>query len=210
VKPSRYALVLTGFGLQRLAELAYSSRNEARLRRSAPDVPRAAASTFRWMALANVGLFTLPALEVAMRRPRVPRAIAALGWLGALAAALVRLSVLVSLRDQWNVRAFVPSGLRVVDSGPYRYVRHPNYAAVALEFASLPLIGGAYGSAAVLSLANAFVLSRRILDEERLLERVPGYQERMGGKPRFLPRLSAYQPASNAIHSRGVTRPKPQ
>lgn len=191
MRPSRYALVLAGFGLQRLAELAYSSRNEARLRRTVPDTPRAAASTFRWMALANVGLFTLPALEVAVRRPRLPRAIAAVGWLGALAAVGVRLSVLVTLRDQWNVRAFVPSALRVVDHGPYRYVRHPNYAAVALEFACLPLIGGAYVSAAVLSLANAFVLSRRILDEERLLERVPGYRERMGGKPRFLPRLSA-------------------
>jgi len=190
VRPGRYALVVAGFGVQRLAELAYSSRNETRLRRSDPDAPRAAASTFRWMVLANMGLFTLPALEVAARRPRVPRPIAAVGWLGALAAVGVRLSVLVSLRDQWNVRAFVPSTLRVVDRGPYRYVRHPNYAAVALEFACLPLIGGAYVSAAALSLANAFVLSRRILDEERLLERVPGYRERMGGKPRFLPRLS--------------------
>jgi len=190
VRPSRYALVLGGFGLQRLAELGYSFRNEARLRRSVPDAPRAAASTFRWMVLANLGLFTLPALEVALRRPRVPRAVAAAGWLGALAAVGVRLSVLITLREQWNVRAFVPPALRVVDHGPYRYVRHPNYAAVALEFACLPLIGGAYVSAAALSLANGFVLSRRILDEERLLERVPGYQERMGGKPRFLPRLS--------------------
>jgi len=190
VRPSRYALVLAGFGLQRLAELAYSFRNEARIRRAAPDAPQAAASSFHWMAAANVALFTLPLIEVVARRPRVPRPIAAVGWLGAFAAVGVRLSVLVSLRDQWNVRAFVPSTLRVVDGGPYRYVRHPNYAAVALEFACLPLIGGAYVSAAMLSLANAFVLSRRILDEERLLESVPGYRERMGGKPRFLPRLS--------------------
>jgi methyltransferase len=191
VRPSRYALVLAGFGLQRLAELAYSSRNETRIRRSAPDAPRAAASTFRWMALANVALFTLPAVEVAVRRPRVPRTIAAVGWLGALTAVGVRLSVLVALREQWNVRAFVPAALRVVDHGPYRYVRHPNYAAVALEFACLPLIGGAYISGAALTLANAFVLSRRILDEERLLACVPGYRELMGGKPRFPPRLSS-------------------
>jgi methyltransferase len=210
VRPGRYALVLAGFGLQRLAELAYSSRNEARIRRAAPDAPRAAASSFRWMAAANVALFTLPLIEVVARRPRVPRFVAVTSWLGSLGAVALRLSVLLVLRDQWNVRAVVPSTLRVVDTGPYRYVRHPNYAAVALEFACLPLIGGAYVSAVVLSLANAFVLSRRILDEERLLERVPGYQERMGGKPRFLPRLSAYQPASSATHSRGVIRPKPQ
>jgi methyltransferase len=189
VRPARYALVLAGFGLQRLIELAYSSRNEARIQRADPDAPRAAASTFRWMAAANVALFTLPVIEVVARRPRVPPLLAVTAWLGSLGAVALRLSVLLTLRDQWNVRAVVPSTLRVVDSGPYRYVRHPNYVAVAVEFASLPLLGGAYASAAVLSLANAFVLWRRIADEERLLDRVPGYRQQMGGKPRFWPRL---------------------
>jgi methyltransferase len=189
VRPTRFALVLAGFGIQRLAELAYSSRNEARLRRVDPDAPRAAAASFRWMAAANIALFTLPVLEVAARRPRVPRLVAVTGWAGALGAVALRLSVLMALREQWNVRAVVPSRLRVVDEGPYRYVRHPNYVAVAVEFASLPLLGGAYASAAILSLANALVLWRRIAGEERLLDRVPGYRERMGGKPRFVPRF---------------------
>lgn len=189
MRPTRYALVLAAFGLQRLVELTYSSRNEARIRRADPDAPRAGASTFRWMAAANVALFTLPVMEVLARRPRVPRLLAVTGWLGSLGAVALRVSVLLTLRDQWNVRAVVPSTIRVVDSGPYRYVRHPNYLAVAIEFASLPLLGGAYASAAVLSLANALLLWRRIADEERLLDRVPGYRQRMGGKPRFLPRL---------------------
>jgi methyltransferase len=189
VRPGRYALILFGFGLQRLAELAYSLRNEARLRQRTPDAPHAAASTFRWMVAANVALFTLPAIEVAIRRARVPRIVSALGWVGALSAAAVRLSVVRALREQWTVRAVVPASLRVVDHGPYRYVRHPNYAAVALEFASLPLLGGAYLCAAGLSLANALLLFHRIADEERLLAAVPGYAERMAGKPRFLPRL---------------------
>lgn len=191
MRPGRYALVLFGFGLQRLAELGYSFRNERQIRQMTPDAPSAASSSFRWMAAANVALFTLPVVEVAARRPRVPRVIAAAGWVGALTAVGLRISVLRALRDQWTVRAIVPSTLRVVDHGPYRYVRHPNYAAVALEFASLPLIGGAYASALLLSLLNAMVLSRRIADEERLLDQVPGYRERMGGKPRFLPRLRA-------------------
>lgn len=189
MRPGRYALILLGFGLQRLAELAYSLRNEARLRQATPDAPHAAAPTFRWMAAANVALFTLPAMEVAIRRPRVPRIVAALGWAGALTAAALRISVVRALGAQWTVRAVVPAGLRVVDRGPYRYVRHPNYAAVALEFASLPLLGGAYLSAIGLSLANALVLADRIADEERLLAAVPGYAERMAGKPRFVPRL---------------------
>jgi len=201
VRPGRYALILFGFGLQRLAELAYSLRNEARLRRATPNAPSAAASTFRWMAAANVALFTLPVVEVAIRRPRVPRPVTVIGWVGALTAAAIRISVVRALGEQWTVRAVVPSSLRVVDHGPYRYVRHPNYAAVALEFASLPLLGGAYLCAVGLSAANALLLSYRIADEERLLAAVPGYSERMAGKPRFLPRLRSLtiQPAARPI-----------
>lgn len=202
MRPSRYAIVLLGFGFQRLAELAYSMRNEARIRRAVPDAPSAAASSFRWMAAANVALFTLPLIEVVARRPRVPRLLAIAGWLGTLSAVALRLSVLNALRDQWNVHAVVPSTLRVVDRGPYRYVRHPNYVAVAMEFACLPLIGGAYASAAVLSLANALLLKRRIADEERLLDRIPGYRDRMGGKPRFFPRLVR-------LNARPAARPTP-
>ncbi len=187
--PSRYSLVLVGFGLQRLAELAYSRGNERRIRRLEPHAPQAAAPGFRWMVLANAGLFTLPALEVALRRPRrVPLAVRITGWSGAIGALALRLGAILALRDQWNVRALVPQGVRVVDGGPYRYIRHPNYA-VALEFAALPLIGGAYVSAIGLSLANGLVLRDRIRSEEALLHAVPAYRERMEGKPRFLPRL---------------------
>jgi len=89
------------------------------------------------------------------------------------------------------VRAVVPSDLPVVDRGPYRFIRHPNYVALGLEFLGLPLIGGAYLSAAGLGLANALLLRRRIADEEALLMAIPAYRLRMAHKPRFLPRLSA-------------------
>ena len=89
------------------------------------------------------------------------------------------------------MRAVVPSDLPVVDRGPYRFIRHPNYVALGLEFLGLPLIGGAYLSAAGLGLANALLLRRRIADEEALLMAIPAYRLRMAHKPRFLPRLSA-------------------
>ena len=50
------------------------------------------------------------------------------------------------------------------------------------------MIGGAYYSAVALSLANAWLLARRIPEEEALLDAIPGYRERMGFKPRFIPR----------------------
>lgn len=184
----RYAAVLLAFGAQRGFELIYSAKNERRIRRQQPGAPQAARSIFKWIAVVNLGLFTLPALERWLRRRPPPLLATGVGWVAALAGVALRLSVLVSLRDSWNVHAVVPSNLRIVDRGPYRFIRHPNYLALGLEFLGLPLIGGAYLSALGLGLANAALLRQRIIEEDALLMAIPAYRERMASKPRFLPR----------------------
>jgi methyltransferase len=188
VRRGRYAVFVMGCGLLRLAELAYSGRNERRIRSRDASIAQADPAGFRRMVGVNVALFTLPLLEVVLRRgPRVPPAVRWAGLMGQLGAVALRLWVIASLRQRWTVRAIVPVNLDIVEGGPYRFIRHPNYLAVAIEFAALPLAGGAYVSAAALTLANAAVLRDRIEAEERLLARIPGYAERMGGKPRFIP-----------------------
>jgi methyltransferase len=189
VSPARYRTVLLAFGAQRAIELIYSARNERAIRRRQPGAPQAEMSTFRWIAVVNLGLFTLPAVERALRQRSPPAPIAATGWIAAFSAVALRLSVLASLRGSWTVRALVPSDLRVVDSGPYRWIRHPNYVALGMEFLGLPLIGGAYLSALGLGLANAALLRRRIVEEDALLMAIPAYRERMGDKPAFIPRV---------------------
>jgi len=139
------------------------------------------------MVAAHVGLCTLPLLEVATlrRRPRAP-----LLWTGVLGVATaLRWWSIRTLGSTWNVRAVVPDDLRPVSSGPYRFVRHPNYLAVSLEFLALPLAGGAVFSALALSLLNAGLLFDRIREEERLLARVPGYEEAFEGRARLIPGL---------------------
>ncbi len=139
------------------------------------------------MVAVHVGLFTLPLLEVAAlrRRPRAP-----LLWAGVLGAATaLRWWSIVSLGRSWNVRAAVPADLRPVIVGPYRFVRHPNYLAVILEFLALPMAGGAVLSALGLSALNAVVLVDRIRAEERLLGEVPGYDAAFRGRARFIPGL---------------------
>jgi len=189
VSPWRYAAVLLAFGTQRGLELVYSARNERAIRARQPSAPQASERIFRWIALANLGLFTLPLLERVWRRRSPPALIGGIGWIAALTAVALRFSVIASLRGAWTVRAVVPSDLPVVDRGPYRFIRHPNYVALGLEFLGLPLIGGAYASAVGLGVANALLLRRRIQDEDALLMAIPAYRQRMGDKPRFLPRL---------------------
>ncbi|HLZ72402.1 MAG TPA: isoprenylcysteine carboxylmethyltransferase family protein [Dehalococcoidia bacterium] len=181
-----YVLLVLLCAAQRSAELLISRRN---LRRSAAPLGTAGRRTFPLMAALHVALFVAPLAERRLR-PRRDRPALAVPALALLAAATaLRLWVIRSLGDGWNVRATVPADLTPVDSGPYRLIRHPNYVAVAAEMAALPLTGTAPLSAAALSAANALVLAQRIRAEERLLAQIPGYSERMGDKPRFLPRL---------------------
>jgi methyltransferase len=139
------------------------------------------------MVAAHAALLTVPLVEVALlrRRPRAP-----LLWAGVLGGAtLLRRWSIRTLGSGWNARAVVPSDLRPVVEGPYVWIRHPNYLAVIIEFLALPLVGGAWVSALGLSVLNGLVLFDRIRDEERLLAQVPGYQEALGKKARFVPGL---------------------
>jgi methyltransferase len=172
--------LVAGLGAMRLAEVAWSSRN---LRRSGAG-GQAAPRSFPLMVAANVALFTL-CLRPRRRRP--PLVVEAASLTGLAAAVGLRLWVIASLGPAWNVKGLVPEEMTVVTRGPYRWVRHPNYLAVIVEFACLPVAVGAYGEAVLLSAANAAVLFPRIRAEEALLDLVPGYREAFAGVPRFLP-----------------------
>jgi methyltransferase len=56
-----------------------------------------------------------------------------------------------------------------VGAGPYRFLRHPNYVAVVVEIAALPLVHCAWLTAAVFSAANALLLAVRIRCENTAL-----------------------------------------
>ncbi len=89
----------------------------------------------------------------------------------------------------WNVRARVTPALGVSTRGPYRFVRHPNYLAVVLEFLAVPLALGSWRSTLLLNLVHAPILARRIRREEALLFRIPAYAAAMSSKGRLLPRV---------------------
>ena len=92
-------------------------------------------------------------------------------WLGLFAAAQwLRYWAISSLGSRWNTRILVIPGLSPVQNGPYRYLRHPNYVAVALELLVIPLIFNAWLTALLASLLNAaLLLFIRIPAEEKAL-----------------------------------------
>jgi methyltransferase len=104
-------------------------------------------------------------------------------------AILLRMWLMSALGRNWNVRLISRADQEVIVEGPYRYIRHPNYLAVILEMAAIPLLVGAYWTALIGSAANALVLWRRIALEEQYLFGIDAYREAFAGKKRLIPGL---------------------
>ena len=160
IDPLAFA-VLVFVTLQRLAELAYARRNEARLR--ARGAEEYAPGHYPAMVLVHaawvVGLWIL-AIGI---RPDLPL-IALFAVLQAL-----RVWVLMTLGDRWTTRIIVLPGEELVAKGPYRIIPHPNYAVVIGEIFVLPMAFGLLWYAVIFSLLNAAVLFVRIRAENRAL-----------------------------------------
>ncbi|MEM1202046.1 MAG: isoprenylcysteine carboxylmethyltransferase family protein [Acidobacteriota bacterium] len=168
-----FLLLIALVALERLAELRITRRHAARLRdRGGFEV---APEHYRWMVLLHTGVLVAAPLEVVL----VPRSFVPwVGWpmLGVVASTMaLRYWVIATLGDRWTTRIFVVPGEGPVTSGPYRWLRHPNYLAVILEVAALPLVHGAWWTALAASAANALVLRVRIQAEEAALEAAAGY-----------------------------------
>ena len=101
------------------------------------------------------------------------------GWWAALVgfclAEGLRYWAIASLGTRWNTKVIVIDGLAPIRSGPYRFIAHPNYVAVAIELACVPLIFGAWITAAVCTLLNAaLLLGLRIPTEARAVREAGG------------------------------------
>ena len=88
-------------------------------------------------------------------------------------AQILRYWCIASLGYCWNTRILVIPGAERISNGPYRFLRHPNYVAVALEMLSVPLLCNAFITAFLASICNAFLLLKiRIPEEERAINQL--------------------------------------
>src|SRR5262245_55057152 len=155
---------------------------------AARGATRAPEPAFALMVSLHTGVLVAAALEVvALGRPFVAAVgVPALALL--VGANALRLWVIRALGPHWNVQVMRSTPLAgVVTSGPYRWIRHPNYVAVFVELAALPLVHGAWLTALFGSALHVLVLRRRIGLEESVLLADEAYRRAMGSKPRFVP-----------------------
>ncbi len=127
------------------------------------------------------------ALEVLLRQPLYHPWLA-LPLLGAWLAVLgLRFRAVTALGPWWNWWLQERTDQAVVNGGPYRFIRHPEYMAAIMEAAVVPLLVGAYITALPASLATGLVLWGRIMAEESYLFRFAPYRNAFKNKKRFIP-----------------------
>jgi methyltransferase len=153
--------------VQRLTELRRARRNEGRARERGAS--EHGAGHYPAFFVLHVGWLVGWVSEAWLRGPSLSEAW--LAWAAMFGGAQVlRYWAILTLGPRWNTRILVFPGLEPIARGPYRWLRHPNYVAVALELCAVPMVFGAWITAAVFSILNAaLLLGVRIPAEERAL-----------------------------------------
>ena len=152
------ALVL----LQRAVELVRARRNTVRLRQMGGV--EADAEGYPYFVLLHAGWLLSLALFVPAAAPPVWPL---LGFFVLLQ--LGRLWVISTLGYYWTTRIVTVPGTPLVQTGPFRWLRHPNYLLVITEIAVLPLAFGAVWIAVLFSALNLVLIRRRVRIEESVL-----------------------------------------
>ena len=170
-----YTVLVALVAALRLIELRISSRHVAELKaRGGVEV---GANHYPWIVFLHVSFFVGCPLEVwLLDRPWF----AGLGlpMLGLFATGMgLRYWTIRTLGARWSTRVIVVPGEPLVTTGPFRWLRHPNYLAVAVEVAALPLVHAAWVTAVAFSVLNGMLLRERIRVEDAALAKwsgVPG------------------------------------
>jgi methyltransferase len=126
------ALVVALVAAERLAELLHAARNTRALRaRGAIEL-----GTRHYPLIVALHMSWLVAILVFAPSDAPP----AWPWIAVfLVLQAVRIWVLLTLGRYWTTRIISLPDVPLVTRGPYRFLRHPNYAVVIAEIAVLPL-----------------------------------------------------------------------
>lgn len=166
-----FTVLVALVGVERLAELVVSKRNAGwSMHRGGVETGQ---RHYVAMVALHSGLLVGALVEVWVRRPSF---IPALGWpmlMFVLASQALRWWCIRTLGPRWNTRVIVVPGLPLVRRGPYRWMSHPNYVAVVVEGAALPLVHTAWITATAFTVLNAALLSVRLRVENAALQGLP-------------------------------------
>jgi methyltransferase len=180
-----YLLLLASFLLRKIIDQVRSRRNAQALQRRGAVIERDRALSLLW--LAHLAFFLLVPLELVLRKPQFIPALG-LPMLGLFAIAmLLRWWSTRLLAANWTSQVAIAVDMKPVTRGPYRWIRHPNYLAMAVELMSLSLVYPTWASAAIVGALTIAAVVVRIRREEEALFQLPAYRAAMEKKARLIP-----------------------
>ncbi len=180
-----YLIILALLIVERVFELDRARRNARRaFQHGAVEVGQV---HYRVMVAMHTLFIVSCALEATFFPRAFPPAVAWIALAAELVAQALRYWAVATLGDRWNTRIIVSPDRAPATNGPYRFMRHPNYLAVVIEIAAVPMIGGAIFTAIAFSIGNALILAVRIPAEERAMG--GRYADALGARRRFFPGL---------------------
>ncbi|MDQ2957599.1 MAG: hypothetical protein M3Y42_11615 [Actinomycetota bacterium] len=165
-----YVLLIVAVAAERVAELVVSQRNLAWSRTRGGL--ESGAGHYPFMVVLHIGLLAGCLVEAPWRS-----FLPALGWpmlVLVLASQALRWWCIATLGRQWNTRVVIVPGAGRIGAGPYRLLSHPNYLAVIVEGAALPLVHTGWLTAIVFTVLNAWLLRVRIGVENQALAELAG------------------------------------
>lgn len=167
-----FTLLVLAVGCERLAEVFVANRNRRwAIRNGGIEFGR---RHYPIIIVLHIGLLAGCLLEVWWRRPPFSPALGVPMIILVLASEALRWWCIATLGSLWNTRVIVIPGQAPIRRGPYRILSHPNYLAVIVEGAALPLVHTAWITAVAFTVLNAAVLTVRIRVENRALAAAAG------------------------------------
>src|SRR5262245_40668458 len=145
-----------------LAELKRSRTNERLLRQRGASEPQG--DPYRALAIVYPANFVLMAIEGALAGPS-PDAMLIAGFAVFAAAKILKLWAMTALGQRWSYRVLVLRDVPLVSTGPYAYLRHPNYVAVFGEIAGFAMMVAARITGVMSLIAFALLVRKRIAVE---------------------------------------------
>jgi len=158
--------------IERLVELRYSKRHAAwAFARGGEEFGQ---SHYPFMVVLHTAFLIAMPMEVWLLSRTVGLPAMLVFLILALGCQAGRWWCITTLGPRWNSRVIIVPDLPRITTGPYQWswLRHPNYAVVIIEGIVLPMVHGAWITASVFSVLNAFLLRARIHVEERALARL--------------------------------------
>lgn len=183
--------IILFFIIQRLTELLISKENEKWLKEKFNAVEINPKESLR-MRIFHISWFIALLFEANIRRAFVTPKISLIIYVLLGICMGIRIYTIEKLKRFWTVKILSIPNQAIVTDGLYKYIRHPNYLIVIVEFILIPLLFKAYVTLIIFSIINFLVLRSRIKLEEETLMAQSNYKNEFFNINKLLPFFSIF------------------